>query len=352
MAHIGNPITTVPYTIDRFSGTASATAFGPLVRPPAGSAAVAVFIAGLYQVPGVDYTVTGTTINFAAPPASGTNNIIVHHLGAGSIGVNYFIAPTSNSVTTNSLITGVVTTDKIANTSITTDKIANTAITDAKLANTAVTAGVYGNTSIVPVITVNDQGRVTNVVNVVVSTANTQILGLINAGQISNIANTQITGLITASQIANVANLRVYSLGVGTDASQTLGEIRSLGNITAYYSDRRLKKNITPILNAIEKIKSISGVYYEPNDVSKELGYNNDEVQVGVIAQELEQVLPEVVALAPIDSKLDENGKLVSISGNNYKTVQYDKIIPLLIEGIKEQQIQIEKLTEEINRLK
>ena len=352
MAYIGNPITTVPYTIDRFSGTASATAFGPLVRPPAGSAAVAVFISGLYKIPGVDYTVTGTTINFTTPPASGTNNIIVHHLGVGSIGVNYFIAPTSNSVTTNSLISSVVTTDKIANTSITTDKIANTAITDAKLANTAVTAGVYGNTSIVPVITVNDQGRVTNVVNVVVSTSNTRILGLINAGQISNIANTQITGLITASQIANVANLRVYSLGVGTDASQALGEIRSLGNITAFFSDRRLKKNITPILNAIEKIKAISGVYYELNNVSKELGYSDDEIRVGVIAQELEQVLPEVVALAPVDSRLDENGKLVSISGNNYKTVQYDKIIPLLIEGIKEQQIQIEKLTEEINRLK
>ena len=63
-------------------------------------------------------------------------------------------------------------------------------------------------------------------------------------------------------------------------------------------------------------------------------------------------VLPEAVELAPLDSKIDENGNKVSITGENYLTVFEEKIVPLLIESIKEQQTQIEALQSEINLLK
>ena len=64
----------------------------------------------------------------------------------------------------------------------------------------------------------------------------------------------------------------------------------------------------------------------------------NKKEQVGVIAQDVEKVLPQIVTPAPFDIGRDENDNEYSISGENYKTVQYDKIIPLLIEAIKEQQ--------------
>jgi hypothetical protein len=76
------------------------------------------------------------------------------------------------------------------------------------------------------------------------------------------------------------------------------------------------------------------------NDVAKANGYDSDETQVGVLAQEVEAVLPEIVKAAPFD--LDENGN--SKSGENYKTVQYEKLVPLLIEAIKELEAQVAEL--------
>jgi hypothetical protein len=84
MSYIGNQVTSVPHVIDAFSGDNSTTSFGPLVRAPAGVAAIAVFISGSYNTPGIDYSLNGDYINFTAAPASGTNNIIIHHLGNGS----------------------------------------------------------------------------------------------------------------------------------------------------------------------------------------------------------------------------------------------------------------------------
>ena len=73
-----------------------------------------------------------------------------------------------------------------------------------------------------------------------------------------------------------------------------------------------------------------------------------DILKVGVSAQEVQKVLPEAVKLAPFD----KNDYGESISGENYLTVQYEKLVPLLIEAIKEQQTQVEELKKEINILK
>jgi hypothetical protein len=93
--------------------------------------------------------------------------------------------------------------------------------------------------------------------------------------------------------------------------------------------------------NALDKIGKLKGVYYTNNNIAKQHGYTSDEIQVGVLAQDVETVLPEIVKAAPFD--LDENNQ--SRSGENYKTVQYERLIPLLIEAIKE-------LKEEIKILK
>jgi hypothetical protein len=124
-----------------------------------------------------------------------------------------------------------------------------------------------------------------------------------------------------------------------TNMLQVGGAITATDNITAYYSDGRLKNILGNIDNPLEKINKLNGVYYEENELAKSFGYNNPKKQIGVIAQEVNEVLPEVIKLAPFD---DNDG--VSISGENYMTVQYDKIVPLLIECIKELQKEIEEL--------
>ena len=134
------------------------------------------------------------------------------------------------------------------------------------------------------------------------------------------------------------------SLGLGTAASTTTGELRATNNITAYYSDRRLKENIIPIENALEKLMQISGVYFNSNSTAEKYGYFDKKQQVGVIAQEIQAVLPQIVVPAPFDIGQNEDGTEYSKSGENYQTVQYDKIAPLLIEAIKELYLEVQKL--------
>jgi len=109
----------------------------------------------------------------------------------------------------------------------------------------------------------------------------------------------------------------------------TAGEIRATNNITAYYSDDRLKTKLGGIQDALAKVKTLSGFYYEPNQTAQALGYAVIR-EVGVSAQQVQAVLPEIVVPAPIDEK--------------YWTVRYEKLIPLLIEAIKELDAKIESL--------
>lgn len=165
-------------------------------------------------------------------------------------------------------------------------------------------------------------------------TANSVTLGTHTTGNyveaISGSAN-QITvagsglesAVVTLSLPQNIhtsADTQFNSLGIGTPASTTTGEIRATGDITAFYSsDIRLKENIQPIENALEKVESISGNTYDWKDGYDEI-HSHKGNDVGVIAQEIEQILPQIV----------------TNRDNGYKAVQYEKIIPLLIEAIKE----------------
>jgi len=122
-------------------------------------------------------------------------------------------------------------------------------------------------------------------------------------------------------------------------------EIAASGNITAYYSDERLKTSTGNIENAIDKVKSLNGFTYVENELARSLGYSNTRQQVGISAQQIQAVLPEAVSLAPVDMATHETtGEITSKSGENYLTVDYSRIVPLLIEAIKEQQVQIEEL--------
>ena len=117
-------------------------------------------------------------------------------------------------------------------------------------------------------------------------------------------------------------------------------EVRFAGDVVAFFSsDKRLKKNVIPIGNAIEKVNQIRGVEFDwiPKETSDgEPVHLNEGRDVGVIAQEIEKVLPEVV----------------TTRNNGYKAVKYEKIVPLLIESIKEQQEQIDELRKQVEELR
>lgn len=124
------------------------------------------------------------------------------------------------------------------------------------------------------------------------------------------------------------------------------GEITATGNITAYASDKRLKTNITPITNAIDKLMQINGVEFDWVDNIQDIGFIPQQMhETGVIAQEIQAVIPDAVKTAPF------NNNATDIAGfdSDYLTVDKEKIIPLLIEAIKEQQAHINKLETKIN---
>ena len=130
-------------------------------------------------------------------------------------------------------------------------------------------------------------------------------------------------------------NVQMGSLGIGTAASGTAGEIRATDNITGYYSsDSRLKENITNIPNALDRVAKLKGVRFDwceeyIKERGGEDGYFIKKHDTGLIAQDVLQVLPEVVR-----EKKD-----------GYLGVQYDKLVGLLVEAIKE-------LRKEVNELK
>ena len=122
------------------------------------------------------------------------------------------------------------------------------------------------------------------------------------------------------------------SVGIGVAANGTAGRLDCSNDVVAFASsDKRLKENIKPLDNALDKINKINGVEFDWKKLTekeKETIHGNTGHDVGVIAQEIEEVLPEVV----------------QTRDNGYKAVKYEKIVPLLIEAIKELKQEIEDL--------
>jgi hypothetical protein len=132
---------------------------------------------------------------------------------------------------------------------------------------------------------------------------------------------------------SNVAT-QVSSLGVGTAASGVGGEIRATNDVIAYYSDDRLKTRLGNIEHALDKVKSLSGFHYHANEIAQSLGYS-PKSEVGVSAQEVQRIFPEIVVPAPISDE--------------YLTVKYEKLIPVLIEAIKELSEEIDAIKRKLN---
>ena len=172
----------------------------------------------------------------------------------------------------------------------------------------------------------------------------------------TNLTNTTCLGYKAVVSHSNVVRLGNAAAKVLIGTSMTTnptaelhvdGAVNVTGDITAFYtsSDKRLKTNIKTIENPLQIIKNIRGVRFNWNEKAMEI--NNsidlDKIEMGVIAQEIEEYIPEIIKKGLSD----------------YMAVRYEKIAPLLIEGIKAQQTQIdimktqiEKQQEQIDELK
>jgi len=173
------------------------------------------------------------------------------------------------------------------------------------LDSTGVVAATYGSATAVPQITVDVKGRIT-------------AASVVNIPQIGGSANNVIYR-DNSTALTGSDNLKFD----GTNLSVA-------GDIIAFASDERLKENIQPLENALDKVLSLNGFTYNFNEIGESLGFDGSIRYVGVSAQQIQEVLPEAVKPAPADSK--------------YITVQYEKLVPLLIEAIKELKAEINEL--------
>jgi|11_taG_2_1085331.scaffolds.fasta_scaffold00579_5 hypothetical protein len=151
--------------------------------------------------------------------------------------------------------------------------------------------------------------------------------GATNVTSNSQISNGEGYTTYSANQtLNNNSNVHFEGLMVGQTSGSTANTIRCVGDVVAFYSsDERLKDNITPIENSLEKVGQLKGYEFDWND--KQEVYEGHDV--GVIAQEVEKVVPEIVTTREHDG---------------YKAVKYEKLVPLLINAINELKAEIEEL--------
>jgi len=167
-------------------------------------------------------------------------------------------------------------------------------------------------------------------------------------------------GALTLMGPASAVNVRLNAdgdswirggdVGIGTmDPASLLhveGNTVVTGDITSNYSDIRLKENIRPIEDALTKLDTLSGLQFDYKEADESIGYEPfRKSDVGLIAQEVEKVLPDAVSIAPFDK--DGDGK--SKSGDNYLTLRYERLVPLLVQAIKELSSEVKELKEKIN---
>lgn len=151
------------------------------------------------------------------------------------------------------------------------------------------------------------------------------------AGTFGTFAQLRIDAALAASSSYGIwqtgTDANVFGGSISCGALAVTGGITATGNITAYYSDDRLKTRLGNITNALDRVCTLTGFFYEANATAQALGYKAVR-EVGLSAQDVEAVLPEVVRPAPIDAK--------------YLTLDYARVVPLLVEAIKELNVRFE----------
>jgi hypothetical protein len=121
------------------------------------------------------------------------------------------------------------------------------------------------------------------------------------------------------------------ALGVGTATPSTVGLIRATNDVIAYYgSDERLKENIYVLTGSLEMLDKIHGYSFDWRTMPGI--HENEGNDIGVIAQEIEKILPQIV----------------TTRDNGYMAVKYERLVALLIESVKELKKEVDDLKSKI----
>jgi hypothetical protein len=283
-------------------------------------------------------TTDGSVSSWAAAPSPNNGTLNMGVSGTGLSGSATFTADQSGTSTFT--VTSNATNANTASTIVARDASGNFSagtITASLSGNATTSSSTTGNAATATALqTARTIGGVS-----FDGTANISLPGVDTAGNQDTSGNAATATSATTATTATTANglntgndYQVNSLGVGTAGSATTGEIRATDNITAYYSsDARLKENVAPIGDALDKLDMIRGVTYDWTDSYIEAkggedGYFVRKNDVGVIAQEIERVLPQLVA---------ENNQ-------GFKAVRYERLVALLIEAVKELRAEVKAL--------
>jgi hypothetical protein len=219
--------------------------------------------------------------------------------------------------------------------------------------NSGLTAGQKGNIIVGQANSTNNAYVINFIYQGSSSTSNSIGLGFFNNDDIVTIsanknvaiATTPTTGYtLTVGSIVGgtgtvltkgSVKIETGALGVGVNASATAGRIDASNDIVPFSSsDLRLKENVQNITDPIEKIKKLNGIEFDwIQEFESAHGYTGHDT--GVIAQEVQEVLPTAVRT----------------NASGYLAVRYEKLIGLLIEAVKEQQIQIDDLKSKLDGL-
>ena len=205
--------------------------------------------------------------------------------------------------------------------------------------------GLSTNTNATGAVSITNTG-VTSLTTSSGLSTNTNATGAVS---ITNTGVTQLTAAGTGVTVTgSTGAVTVQMSGSYTGTFAVTGAITATGEITAYSSDQRLKENVQLITDPLTKIMSLRGVMFDWKQDTGIVGFEPKFTHdVGVIAQEIQAVLPEAVRAAPFDTNADGTSR----SGHNYLTVQYEKLTALLIEAVKAQQSQIAALEARITFL-
>ena len=203
-------------------------------------------------------------------------------------------------------------------------------------ANTISLNKIYKNDTSVEVIDAN--------------TTNSRIIVTVDANAVTEVSSSNLKiNLSTVATSTTTGALQVLGGAGITGNLHVGGTIYAVGDVVSSYSDERLKDKTRDVTEALSIISELNVFYYTANDTARKYTRTDDEEKIGLSAQDVQRVLPSIVSLSAFDTELDDNGNITSKTGQNYLTVDYARIVPILIQAIKEQQKEIDSLKEKIN---
>jgi len=191
---------------------------------------------------------------------------------------------------------------------------------------------------------INDKLRIndSNNSNYVISTSNSLIYSMNNLRSVWINGSNNLVYTLNNVSIGSTCNLDRLTVDGGIIAS---------GGVISSFSDNRLKNHTSNIANPIDLINKLNGFHYIPNDLALQYGFNKIP-DIGLSAQEVQNILPEIVKIAPFDMTRDNYNNIISKSGDNYLTICYEKLAPLFVESIKELKKEINELKLEVAELR